>query len=110
MYFVLLRSQPEQASRVSPAAQNPAEYALLPNYPNPFNLNTRITFYLPQMERVSVEVYDIQGHLRLTLAQGVYAKGFHTLLFDGCDQSSGTYFLLLRASGFRACQRMILLK
>jgi spore germination protein YaaH len=39
----------------------PGEFALLGNYPNPFNPGTHIRFQLPQTADVTITVYDISG-------------------------------------------------
>ena len=44
----------------------PFEFALLPNYPNPFNPWTSIPFTLPEQADVSVRVYDLKGDMRLS--------------------------------------------
>src|SRR6266571_8214531 len=41
----------------------PEQFALLGNYPNPFNPTTTIKYRLPEVSNVTVEVYDVLGRL-----------------------------------------------
>ncbi|HEY3295483.1 MAG TPA: T9SS type A sorting domain-containing protein [bacterium] len=89
----------------------PRECFLAPNYPNPFNPATRISFSLPKAERVSLLVFDRMGRKVQTLADGQYMAGSHTLTFDGTALPSGLYFCsLTTSSGFRQTGKMVLLK
>ena len=48
----------------------PVTFALHQNYPNPFNPQTSISYQLPKPCKVSLNVYDINGRLLRTLADG----------------------------------------
>jgi hypothetical protein len=90
-------------------------YALEQNYPNPFKAVTSIRFVLPSNERVAVRVYDLQGKLVRTLADGMFSRGPQTVSWDGRDSAgrsvgSGLYFYQLKAGKFRATKKMILLR
>ena len=39
----------------------PNEYRLYQNYPNPFNPSTTISFKIPELTDVVLNIYDIQG-------------------------------------------------
>jgi len=66
----------------------PTEYAVLGNYPNPFNPTTKIQFNIPDNMNNSViqlNIYDIQGNLVNQLFNGPVSSGFqeiHTLNFS----------------------------
>ena len=63
-YRVLPRSQTDFGG-VSAVGERdgslPAQVALLPSAPNPFNARTTISFSLPQTAAVTLAVYDLQG-------------------------------------------------
>ena len=97
-----------------PGADNPvpAEYALLPNYPNPFNPQTLMTFHLPEPARVRLAVYNTLGQEMAVLVSRDMAAGVHTVVWDGRDRAgrmlpSGIYITRMRA-GDRVFQRKMM--
>jgi hypothetical protein len=83
------------------APATPQEFALLPNYPNPFNASTTIQFEMPRAGHVSLMVYDILGRSVSTLADGEFQAGRHSIRWDGTSSNgkivaSGRY--LVRAA------------
>jgi hypothetical protein len=94
----------------------PLRLTLLPNSPNPFNPETKITFGLPVAQAVTLRVYDTRGRLTRTLLDGNrFDAGFHSLSWDGRDErarsvSSGIYFYLLETESGRVPGKMTLLK
>ena len=72
--------------------QLPNETRLMANYPNPFNPTTQIPFSLSQTGLVKIEIFDVTGKKVATLADGQFAAGIHTLLFDAQALASGMYF------------------
>jgi len=88
----------------------PSEYALLNNYPNPFNAETNISFSLAEAGNVSLKVYDITGRLVVTLVDGQMDAGEHLVAWDASSVSSGVYFYKLAAGAYTATKSMNLLK
>ncbi|MFZ5433929.1 MAG: T9SS type A sorting domain-containing protein [Calditrichota bacterium] len=88
----------------------PLRFALAQNYPNPFNPVTQIAFELDRSSLTSLKVYNLNGQLVATLADGVLAAGRHTVSFDGADLSSGVYFYRLASGSLIQTRKMILLK
>jgi hypothetical protein len=93
----------------------PSEFALYQNYPNPFNPSTMIGFQLPVAGEIRLAIYNMNGQLVRTLANGKYAAGNHTLLWDGTDGSgarvaSGVYLYVIRAGGFVAQKKLVLMQ
>lgn len=84
--------------------------ALHPNYPNPFNPSTEISFDLPHSMQASLKVYDVLGREVAELVDGVMTAGAHTIQFDGTAFASGIYFYRLQAEAFVETKKMILLK
>jgi len=83
------REQPLQKTTV----ETPTKYALLGNYPNPFNPTTNINYQLPEAARVSLKVYDMLGREVAKLVDGDMKTGYHSVTFDGSRLSSGIYFV-----------------
>lgn len=88
----------------------PTEFALYPNFPNPFNPTTTLTFALPEAGQISLRVFDLQGRETALLTEGYYEAGTHQVTFDGKDLPSGVYIAVLQAGSQRFIQRMTLLK
>lgn len=84
------------------AVARPQQFALYPNFPNPFNPSTTIRFSLPQPGEAELTIYNLLGQRVITLVRGVQEAGGHTLVWNGCDDrgrelASGVYFYRLRA-------------
>lgn len=93
----------------------PTEYALLGNYPNPFNPETTIEYQLPRAGQVKVMIYNLAGQLVRTLIDAQQAAGRFRLNWDSKDElgnqvASGVYLYQLQAGNFQAAQRMILMR
>ena len=70
----------------------PEHFAVLGNYPNPFNPVTTVHVDLPQAARVQVEVYDVLGRRVLTMpAQHLEAGARRALTVDADRLTSGLY-------------------
>jgi len=93
----------------------PTKYRLRPNFPNPFNPTTNITFDLPQDDNVNLKIYDIQGRHIITLINKKLNAGVHNFTWDGRDKngqliSSGIYICTIKTDLFNASQKMIFVK
>ncbi len=88
----------------------PTSFALLGNYPNPFNPNTVIRFSLDQASETSLVVRDLLGRTVSTLVDGVVEKGEHTVSFDASNLASGIYFYTLQSEGRALTGRMLLVR
>ncbi|MFH1852783.1 MAG: SMP-30/gluconolactonase/LRE family protein [Candidatus Neomarinimicrobiota bacterium] len=94
-----------------PAAQLPRECQLLPNYPNPFNPQTVISYTLAEPTRVDLTVYDLRGQLVVNLLSADQQPGLHRLIWQADQFAAGTYFCRLRTgSGFDRTNKLVLIK
>jgi hypothetical protein len=68
-------------------------------YPNPITTFTNITFFLPQQQKVSVQIFDMMGRLVKTLANAQMQTGNHQLLWNAGNENviAGVYLLKLQA-------------
>ena len=71
------------------------QFKLYPNYPNPFNPSTQISFSLAEYGATTLRIYDLLGREVATLINGQLASGNHTVNFIGSGLSSGIYFVRL---------------
>lgn len=89
----------------------PRKLALYPNFPNPFNSLTAISYRLPAGSEVTVTIHDLLGRTVAVLRPGRQGAGLHRLLWEAGSLSSGTYFYTIRAGGEQMTGRpMILIK
>ena len=87
-----------------------ASFALLPNYPNPFNPSTQITFSLAKYGATSLRVYDLLGREVATLVDKPMSQGSHTIQFSGTGLSSGVYYVRLVQGSNSQTQTITLIK
>jgi hypothetical protein len=85
-------------------------FVLLPNYPNPFNPATTLTYAVPRQGRVELRVYDLLGRVVATLVDEVQPRGRYRVPFDGTDLASGVYFSRLEFSSRVLTRKMLLVK
>lgn len=101
---------------VSAVADTPVPGAHpLENYPNPFEMSTRIRFSIQSEMRVILDVYDTGGRTVARLLDGVYPAGEQFVTWDGSTDagtaaSSGIYFYRLRCGTQLETRKMILLR
>jgi len=108
---------------------SPKTFALYQNYPNPFwseatsrfagNPETKIGFDIPDLHKgkvtVRLAIYNISGQLVRLLLDEQRVRGRHEILWDGRDAfgkavSAGVYFYQITAGGFKARNKMLVLK
>jgi hypothetical protein len=98
----------------------PATFALLQNFPNPFNPETWIPFHLATDVDVAIRIFDIRGQEVRTIHLGQMPTGYYdtrgkAVLWDGRDSygqevSSGIYFYSLTAGKFHATRKLTIIK
>ena len=85
-------------------------------YPNPFNTETTIEYYLPEPCRITIKIIDLQGKILRILDDGEKNSGISRTIWDGKDEdgntvTSGLYFYRIETStGLTEIKRMIFLK
>lgn len=92
----------------------PKEFALLGNYPNPFNPTTTIAFALPERAEVSLKIYNITGQL-VWNCDREFEAGQHSIIWNSQNKhgetvASGIYFYKLDAGKNSATNKMVLVK
>jgi len=81
-------------------------------WPNPMRAESAIRFTLDRAAEARAGIYDAQGRLVYTLADGPLAPGVHTLPWDGRTRTGhrvapGVYFYRLEADGHRATSPLV---
>jgi hypothetical protein len=93
----------------------PETYKLDQNYPNPFNPNTQISFSLPELAKVKLEIFNVSGQIITTLKDGALEAGTYNVFWNGKDKdgnevAGGIYFYRLKTDMFTETKKMLLLK
>lgn len=90
--------------------ENPLDYILAQNFPNPFNPSTQIRFSLPKTTDVKLEIFNILGQSVSVLVNDRIPVGQQVVTFDGSALSSGVYLYKLTTPEFTQTRMMNLMK
>jgi hypothetical protein len=107
--LVLVASE-QQSDVEGTTTPHPAQFALYPAYPNPFNASTVLTYDIVGDSRVTLSIYDINGNLVTTVCDGFQSAGQHQVTWDASKVASGIYFCQLSTTGFQSVQKIVLIK
>ncbi|MBN1639540.1 MAG: T9SS type A sorting domain-containing protein, partial [Ignavibacteriales bacterium] len=93
----------------------PSSFSLKQNYPNPFNNNTKIEYWVPNSNEVSIKIYNIVGKEIITLVDGKISAGIYQMYWNGKDKfnqllPSGIYFITMKAENYHKIIKCMLLK
>ena len=90
----------------------PVNFELEQNYPNPFSSSTAIPYKLNEQSNVSITIYDILGRELKKFTIGVQPSGVYGIMWDGRNNfgekaATGIYFYRLQAGGETQVRKMI---
>ncbi len=108
-------------ARVEPVAIDeelisiPSEFAIVGNYPNPFNPSTTIRFTLGDASAVSLEVYNMLGQKVASVYNGMGNSGANEITWNGMNDfnqsvDSGVYLYRISTPTGAVSGKMIMLK
>jgi glucose/arabinose dehydrogenase len=83
---------------------------LLPNYPNPFNGTTAISFRLLAESLVRLRVFDVLGKEVATLIDETKPAGTWNVSWEAGQHASGMYFCRLQTDRHVLTQKLILVR
>jgi hypothetical protein len=91
------------------------QFSLSANYPNPFNPETRIGYFLPRAAHVKLEIFNILGQRIKTIVDEDQTMGEKEAKWDGTNEqgehvTSGVYLYRLQAKDFVQTKKMVLMK
>ena len=100
---------------IESASVQPLATALLQNSPNPFHENTALRFTLAERAHVKLEIFDPNGRLVATPADGDFEAGIQSVEWTGRTARGdavpkGVYFYRLSTAGVKLTRKMILLQ
>ena len=101
----------EPQSIFGQSAGKPNRFALHPNYPNPFNPTTVISYQLSAVSQVELSIYNLLGQKVATLVNSRKAAGEHQVKWDASGYAGGVYYYRLNTdAGFVITRKLVLLK
>ncbi|MBI4727834.1 T9SS type A sorting domain-containing protein [candidate division TA06 bacterium] len=81
------------------------------NSPNPFAVQTRISYQLPASGQVELGIYNVAGQLVKTLIAGFQPPGKHSATWNSAGVfAAGVYFYRLKFNGREQIGKMLLIK
>ena len=86
----------------------PEKFALLPNYPNPFNPTTLIRYEVAEQVHIRLEVYDALGRQVAALVDEQKNPGKYSVVFDASGLSSGVYLYRMQTDAYVKSRQMVL--
>ncbi len=98
------------ATTTSSNQQVPTSYESDQNYPNPFNPSTSIGFSLPEVQFVTLKIYDMLGKETASLMNNVMNAGTHTVQWNAANIPSGVYFYRLTAGPYAMTKKLLLMR
>jgi hypothetical protein len=106
---------PPRTAVVERIVRLPNNFVLEQNFPNPFNPDTEIKFFVPQRAPVKITLVDPLGRLVRVLIDGVVEAGEHRTRWNGKDENaiavaSGIYFVKMRSENFLAVRKLLLVR
>ena len=89
--------------------------ALYPNYPNPFNPETSISYEIASDGLAKIEIFNLKGQLVKTLINETKVSGPHKVVWNGTDKygrkvASGLYQYRLTTNEGSITKKMMLMK
>jgi hypothetical protein len=93
----------------------PGSFNLDQNYPNPLNPSTTIIFNIPEMEHVSLVIYNQLGQKISALVNRRMGEGSHSIFWDGTDShgrqvGNGVYVYKLEFKNQVSTKKLVVLK
>ena len=97
------------------SSNTPEQFALYPNYPNPFNPVTTIRYDLSKESFVDITIYDMLGNVVHNLVNANKSPGYKSIQWNATNNqgepvSAGVYLYKIQAGDFVDTKKMILLK
>lgn len=88
----------------------PESAKLNPNYPNPFNPTTKISYEVDKKSKVQLTIWNMIGQKVATLVDGVVDAGKHEEIWNASNMPSGIYIARFQVEGKVFTRKMTLIK
>ena len=93
----------------------PPGFELLPNYPNPFNQETTLSFTIQFTQHIDLSIFNARGQRITTLLNQETRPGSYNIVWIGVDEKgaylpSGLYFSRLAGKNMMTVRKLILMR
>ncbi|MBN1543094.1 right-handed parallel beta-helix repeat-containing protein [candidate division KSB1 bacterium] len=97
------------------SSNKPKSFVLLPNFPNPFNQRTVLSFELANRERVRIDITNLRGEQIACLLDDTRDPGRHQIVWNATDVQgkplpSGIYIVHIHSQNERQTRALLLLR
>jgi hypothetical protein len=82
---------PFLATGIDQGTSSRTDYQLYQNYPNPFQDQTTIAYYIPERCQVIFMIYDIKNCLVAKIDEGTRDRGMYNVVVNDAVQAAGIY-------------------
>ncbi|NQT24193.1 T9SS type A sorting domain-containing protein [candidate division KSB1 bacterium] len=115
LYIETTRMNPTQVVVNPESSAHPVQLVLHPNYPNPFNASTVLSYSLEKSGKVRLDVQNTLGQQVACLIEGHLEAGSHSIHWNGTDDHgqavpSGVYILTLQTQAQRLVRKINLIR
>jgi hypothetical protein len=114
-YVRALEGNPQITSDISGSADEISDYMIENSYPNPFNNNTKINFFVPKLGMITIQIFDLRGRVVKCLLNRIVDQGAHHIIWDGTDHlnksvSSGIYICRITFREYNNSIKLVYMK
>jgi hypothetical protein len=100
----------EAEAEVEAESEGEAGCILEKAYPNPFNPDTRIDYYMSRRVHLRLDVYNLQGEKVANLYNGIREAGTHSAIWNATGFPSGIYVVRMISEGMLQTMKIVLMK
>ncbi len=111
MYYLKIGRINDIVSSIPPNSQNSSSNVeLYQNYPNPFFINTKLSYSVSKHSNIKIEVFNLMGEIVETLVNEHKNPGSYTVDFNAANLPEGIYYYKINSQGYSKTKSMVLLK
>lgn len=100
----------KSSNSIGSSTDLPESAKLNPNYPNPFNPTTTLSYELAKESEVTLTIWNMIGQKVTTLVDGLVEAGKHTETWNASNMPSGIYIARFEVDGKVFTRKMTLIK
>ena len=110
IHMIILQGDYSPLDHAEEPEPAPSHFALLQNFPNPFNPTTKFGMRIAESGMVTLKIYNLLGQEVVMLVNEVKLPGRYEVNWDARGMTSGVYFCRLTSPSGILTKKMVLLK